>query len=56
MRPLRKGGQANFEFIAKYPSAMLVAGGILMILLDKTFWAVLLIGLGVVLHILWLRE
>ena len=56
MKLSHKKGQAIFQFIAKYPSAMLVAGGILMILLDKTFWAILLIGLGVLLHILWLRR
>ena len=52
----KKGQAATFQFIARYPSAMLVAGGILMILLDKTTWAVVLIGAGVLLHILWLRR
>lgn len=51
----KKGQAAAFQFIAKHPAAMLVAGGILMILLDKTFWAIILIGLGVLLHVLWLR-
>lgn len=49
-------GQVNFEFIARYPAAMLVAGGILMILLDKPNWAIGLIALGVLLHILWLNR
>ena len=56
LRVNTKLAQANFSFIARYPSAMLVAGGILMALLDKNTWAVVLIGLGVILHILWLRR
>lgn len=53
---MEQKGQAAFQFIARYPSAMLVAGGILMALLDKDTWAFFLIGLGVILHILWLRR
>lgn len=53
---LNRKGQVDFRFIARYPSAMLVAGGILMILLDKTAWALLLLGIGVGLHILWLNR
>ena len=56
MNKLSKKGQVNMQFIAKYPSAILVLAGVLMILLDKTFWAVLLIGLGAALHILWLKR
>jgi len=51
-----KKGRVNVQFIAKYPSAILVLAGILMILLDETFWAILLIGLGVFLHIMWLKR
>ena len=51
-----KKGQINFSFIARYPSAILVAGGILMLLLNKEGWAIFLIGLGVLLHIFWLRR
>ncbi len=49
-------GEVNFQFIAKYPSAILVLAGVLMILLGKTSWAIGLIGLGVLLHIMWLRR
>ena len=56
MKSLLKKGQINMQFIARYPSAILVLAGVLMIFLDKTFWAVLLIGLGTALHILWLRR
>lgn len=45
-----------FEFVAKHPASMLVAGGILCVLLNKDFWAILLIGLGVMLHLLWLDK
>ncbi len=50
---LQKKGQ-SFQFIARYPSAMLIAGGILFLLLgDKTLGFVLIL-LGIGLHILWL--
>ena len=52
----KKGQLAQFQFIARYPSAILVAGGILMAILGKDTWAVILIGAGILLHILWLRR
>ena len=57
MKMLNKKGQANsFQFIAKYPSAMLIAGGILFLLINKEFIGMILIALGIGLHILWLRR
>jgi len=53
---MNKNGQlAQFQFIARYPSAILAAGGILMLILGKNDWAIVLIGLGVILHVMWLR-
>ncbi len=52
----KKAQGINFQFIARYPAAILVAAGVLMILLNKNDWAIGLIGLGVILHILWLRR
>lgn len=51
-----KKAQVNFSFIAKYPSAMLVAGGILFKILGYEGWAFFLIAAGILLHILWLRR
>jgi len=56
MNKNKKAQAASFQFIARYPSAMLVAGGILMAILDKNTWATIFIGLGVILHIFWLRR
>lgn len=57
MKMLNKKGQASsFQFIAKYPSAMLIAGGILFLLINKEFIGMILIALGIGLHILWLRR
>jgi hypothetical protein len=52
----QKAQNSSFQFIAKHPSAMLVAGGILAMLLNKNNWAIGLIIIGVLLHILWLRR
>ena len=51
-----KYAKVDFSFIAKYPSAIFAAGGILCILLGKTTWAIVLIALAVILHVLWLRR
>jgi hypothetical protein len=55
MNRRNKNGQINFSFIARYPSAMLIAGGILFLLIgDKTLgWGLIIIG--IFLHIIWLR-
>jgi hypothetical protein len=44
----------DLKFIAKHPSAILIFGGILMIILEKTGWAIFLIITGIILHIIWL--
>ena len=46
----------NFNFVARYPSAILVLAGVIMAFVDKTAWAIFLIGAGVVLHVMWLRR
>jgi len=51
-----KKAKVNFTFVGKYPSAIFAAGGILCILLGKNEWAIILIVLAVILHILWLRR
>ena len=45
---------ATFQFVARYPSAMLVAGGILMKILGYGDWAFFLIAAGIILHVFWL--
>jgi hypothetical protein len=54
-KKLNKYGKVNFTFIARYPAAIFAAGGILCILIGQTTWAVVLIGLAVILHIMWLK-
>ena len=49
---MNKNGQATFSFIARYPSAMLIAGGILLKILGQDTWAFFLIAGGILLHIL----
>jgi len=51
----RKGQSSTFSFIARNPSAMLIAGGILFLLIGQTGLGLLLIALGIALHLLWLR-
>jgi len=53
---LSKKASVDFSFIARYPSAIFAAGGVLCILLGMTLWAVILIALGVILHVLWLNR
>lgn len=53
---MNKKGQINFSFIARYPSAILVAGGVLAALMGNGDLGFALIGLGVILHIMWLRR
>ena len=56
MKRITKKANVNFEFIARYPSAMLIAGGILMALIGQTLWAIILIGLGFIAHVIWLKR
>jgi len=51
-----KQGRVDFTFIARYPSAIFAAGGILCILIGKNEWAIILIAVSVLLHVLWLRR
>lgn len=46
----------NFNFIARYPSAMLVAGGLLFKLIGEDTFGIILIVIGILLHILWLKR
>ncbi len=53
---LSKSAKVDFSFIARYPAAIFAAGGILCILIGKNEWAVVLIALAVILHVLWLKR
>ena len=53
---MNRKGQVNFSFIARYPSAMLIAGGILFKILGYDTWAFFLIAGGILLHVLWLKR
>jgi len=50
-----KCAKVDFSFIAKNPATILIAGGVLFLLISKEAWGVILIGLGVVLHLVWLK-
>ncbi len=51
----RRNTNVDFSFIAKNPATILIAGGVLFLLIGKELWGVLLIILGVVLHLIWLK-
>ena len=53
---VNKKSQANFQFIAKNPPALLIAGGILMSILGDKDLGTFLVLLGVLLQILWLSR
>lgn len=53
---MNKKGAINFEFILKHPSAILIGGGILLLLIGQkgTGWALIIIG--IILHLFWLKR
>lgn len=51
----KKAQVAQFQFIASHPTAMLIAGGILFLLIGDTKTGWILIGIGVALQVFWLR-
>lgn len=51
-----KNGNANFNFIAKHPASIFALGSVLCIFAKKNEWAIILMIVSVILHMVWLKK
>jgi hypothetical protein len=51
-----KDAKVDFSFIAKNPATILITGGVLFLLIGKEGWSVFLLGLGILLHLIWIKR